>query len=68
MIVIFKGRQVEVCEVAHGADYVDSYIEDAYYVDTEEQLTEQEMDQLFTDRNDIFYEDWVNHQIDKAHA
>ena len=68
MIVVFKGRQVEVCEVSYGADFVDSYIEEAYYADTEEKLTDDELDALFTDRADVFYEDFVNYHVDRAHS
>ena len=62
--VIFNGRQVEIEEVSHTKDYVDSYVVKAYYLDNEQELTDLELDQL-TGELDM-YEQWFEHQVDTA--
>lgn len=65
MKTLFNGRQIEITDINYGKhDPVDSFIESAYYLDTEEELTEEELIKL-TDETD-FYQDWYEHKICEA--
>jgi len=62
--VIFNSRPVEIEEVSCASDYSDSYIAKAYYIDTETELSDSELDQL-TNELDL-YEFWFERQVDQA--
>lgn len=62
--VTFNSRPVIIEEVSHSSDYVDSYVMKAYYLDTEVELSDSELDQL-TGEVDM-YGIWFENVIDSA--
>lgn len=65
-VIIHKGRRIEIEKCSHRKDPVDSHIESAFYTDTGENLNDEELDNLQTERSDICYDDWFEHQLDRA--
>ena len=63
-IVKFKNREVEINSIAHrrGArdhdDLVDSFIEEACYIDNGEYLTDDELDELTSENYDLISTDF----------
>lgn len=70
MKTTFKGRSVEIGDVTHRSDVVDSFVETAYYEDTGKELTDAELDEL-TDqlqKDGSMHELYLDWQIDRADA
>lgn len=68
MQLMFLGRKVEVLNIQFGSDPVDTYIEKAEYLDSEEMLTDEELDTLEKLHADSIYVAWVEHQQDRAES
>lgn len=66
MKLTLNSRQVEVFDVSYGRDSVDSYIISAYYLDTETELTEDELEQLTNENEEWLYEQWNDYWIGEA--
>lgn len=64
----FKGREVEIEAIWFASDVVDSYIQSAYFVDTEKFLNEDELDQLAEEASEVLELAHYEHQIDRADA
>ena len=61
MVVIFKDRKVKITDFEFTKYVEDSFISSAYYVDTEVDLDEDELDLLSNENQDIIYnEHWEN--------
>lgn len=74
MKAILRGREVTGIIVEHGNDYVDSYVSDAVWADTDESLSDEALEaltSLLLDDGDM-YEDWLNYKAgiaeDRAEA
>lgn len=57
-----NGRQVEIT-ASHSKYEEDSYVESAYYIDTGEDLTDEECNILTSENYDKLYQDWYERQI-----
>jgi len=66
MLVEFKGKKLEITEIDHGGDSCDSFITDAYWVDSEIDLGIDELELLTEDCGDVIYEDWLDNRISAA--
>jgi NAD dependent epimerase/dehydratase family enzyme len=53
-----ENREVIIEKVEHGEDFCDSYITLAYYADTGEELTADELDQLTEECASMLYDEW----------
>lgn len=60
-------REVDIQDIEHGEDYCDSYIIAAQYVDTGEDLTEDELQELTELCMDILYEEWYERRACSAY-
>lgn len=63
---VFRQRQIEVTQINHAKDPVDSYIQSAFWIDTGEELNDDELDALQTQRPDIAHDAWYENAIDRA--
>lgn len=67
MKTTFNSRPVEISDINHDSkDSCDSFIESAYYIDTEIDLTDEELDELTDENRDIITEDWYEYKICQA--
>lgn len=67
MKLTLNGRPVEVDSVNHGRhDSCDSFIERAFWLDTEVELTDEECYQLSEENPEFLYEQWHENMIDRA--
>lgn len=66
MQVKFNGRKVEITDIAFRGDMVDTFIDSAYYIDTEEELDDDELAQLTNENLEFLEQEWVEHQMTKA--
>jgi hypothetical protein len=58
----YDNKEVLITEIEHGSDYCDSYIVSAEYVETGEELDDNELDELTELCADILYDDWYERQ------
>jgi hypothetical protein len=68
MKLTFNSRPVEVDSISFDSDVVDCYIERAFYLDTEIELTDEECQQLTDENPEFMYEEWNEYQIGRAEA
>jgi len=69
MKTTFKNRPVEIESISHDRyDSCDSFIELAYYADTDEELTDEELQELTDENQDLVYKSWFERQIDAAES
>ena len=64
----FQGRPVEVESICHGSDVVDSFVDEAYWLDIDAALTDEECTEL-TDalqEDGSLYDDWADWMQGKA--
>jgi len=54
-----EDREVEIIQIEHGRDYCDSYIVEACFLDTGEDLNEEELNELTELYQDLLYEAWI---------
>lgn len=66
--VLFKDRLVILAVISYGDDPVDTFVEDAYYSDSEIDLTEEELVQLTDEIQDVLYDEWLQHEIGTAES
>ena len=66
MKVVFNDRQVEIDSFNFGVHIEDSYIESAYYVDTEIDLTDEELDLLTNENQDLVYSEYWESKVCQA--
>lgn len=62
-----NNREVEIIEIQQEKDPCDSFILEAVYVDTGEELTRDELDVLTSECADMIYEDWIDHNTSTAY-
>lgn len=62
MKVTYDNREVVVVAIEHGEDYSDSYVTEAVYLDTGEELGEVDLLQLTEENLDVLYELWLDSQ------
>lgn len=67
MQVIYKNRYVEIESISDSQYPEDIYIEKAYFVDTEEDITDAKIldDILFHNHGQI-YNEWFQNKVDQA--
>ncbi len=65
---IFNDRPVEVTMMHYASDPVDCFIEEAYYIDTEKDLTDEECQAMTDQSPELVQEMWNEYQIDRADA
>jgi len=63
-----NGRPVYFGDVYHQGDAEDSYFAEAHYADTDEALSENELEQLTEENSGYLYEQWFEHQVCRAEA
>lgn len=62
MKLIHENRDVMVVTIEHSTDWCDSYIVEAYYLDTGELLEEVDLLQLTEEYADMLYDEWLDTQ------
>lgn len=66
MQVWFNDRIVHIVGIQFERSVVDSFISAAYYDDGEENLTDDELDVLSNENQELIYEEWYDHCIMNA--
>lgn len=62
----FKGRPIDFT-IAHGKDPVDSFLEEAWYVDNgEDEITDEELEEIQEKYAAEIQNDWYEAQVDRA--
>lgn len=61
-----EDREVIIEKVEHGEDFCDSYITLAYYADTGEELTSDELNQLTEECASVLYDEWEERKMENA--
>jgi hypothetical protein len=59
----YKGREIEVEFDVNGREMEDIYIASGFYVDTNESLTDEELEQVELENSDALYEAWYDMQV-----
>lgn len=68
MYLKLNGREVEVTFDTNGGEMEDIYISSGFYTDTDEELTDEEIDILQDQNGDALYEAWLDMNISAADA
>ena len=68
MYLRLNGREVEVTFDTNGREMEDIYISSGFYTDTDEELTDEEIDLLQDQNGDALYEAWLDMNISAADA
>jgi hypothetical protein len=67
MKAYLEDREVEIHQIEHGADYCDSYIIAASFVDSGEDLSEDELNELTELCVDMLYEEWQERRMTSSY-
>ncbi len=65
MLYILQGREVEY-ELEYASCYEDTFVGQAYFTDTHEELSVDQIDLLQDAVTDTIYDAWFEHQLGKA--
>lgn len=65
---LLNERQVDIQDVSHDSDAVDSYFTEAYFVDNGEKLSDDELSRLTDLYPDKLQEMWFEYQVDRAES
>lgn len=68
MILSLNNREVEVTFDTNGREMEDIYISSGFYTDTDEELTDDELDQIQDENGDALYDAWMDMKISAADA
>ncbi len=68
MYLKLNGREVEVTFDTNGREMEDIFISSGFYTDTNEDLTDEELDLLQNENEDALYEAWLDMNISAADA
>jgi hypothetical protein len=62
----YKGRRIDFT-ISHGKDPVDSFLEEAWYIDDGDgEISDEDLEKIQEKYADVIQADWFEAQIDKA--